>query len=97
MLDLIGWGWSKALIRDDLGQIAYGWNRTFQAVSFTRLRCSNPGPPVAASTATPTTSQPSRKGADLVLWETVDSPIDVVETLKKQCQIVANCEFYIGY
>jgi len=20
-----------------------------------------------------------------------------VETLKKQCQIVANCEFYIGY
>ena len=45
----------------------------------------------------PTTSQPSRKGADLVLWETVDSPIDVVETLKKQYEIAANCEFYIGY
>ena len=87
----------KHIIRDDLGRIAYGWNRTFQAVSFTRLCCSYRGPPVEESTAGLTTSQPSRKGADLVLWETVDSPIDVVETLKKQCQIVANCEFYIGY
>jgi len=37
----------------------------------------------------PTTSQPSRKGAYLVLWETVDSPIDVVETLKKQYEMEA--------